>query len=85
MEYLLEYKQNFSNGCIRISGCPFGIEIEEGKAVLEETINFLQNSRGRIKPLRFNPLLQRAAKDHLDDIGPKGLATHMSSDKKSTY
>lgn len=30
-------------------------------------------------------MLLKAAEDHLNDIGPKGLTSHVSSDKKRSY
>lgn len=54
--------------------------IEDNK-VFEEAINFL-NSLKPLEPLQWDENLAKSAKEHVDDIGPKGLLLYQSSDGK---
>ena len=54
----------------------------EGPAAVEESIRFLQTAPS-LPPLALSEGLCRAAADHLEDIGPKGLATHVGSNNSS--
>ena len=83
--YLNQYIKEFDDGCLNIQGIEFGIELEEGLSVLKEALTYLKNCKGDLKPLLFNNYLRKAAQDHFNDIAPKGLTTHFSSDKKTTY
>lgn len=85
VEHLNEYIENLSDGCLNISGVPFSIALEEGPAVLTETLKYLRNHKGGLPPLQLNKYLYQAAQDHLDDIGPRGITSHVSSDKKTSY
>jgi uncharacterized protein YkwD len=51
----------------------------EGPAAVEEVIRFLETAPPA-PPLALSPELCQAAHDHLNDIAPKGLATHVGSD-----
>ena len=51
----------------------------EGDNVFKEAIQFLK-SLPPLKPLQWDPNLARSAKEHVEDIGPKGLLLYQSSD-----
>ena len=55
-----------------------GLQTEEGPKVYQETIKFLEKQKP-CGPLVLNSSLSKAAQDHCDDIGPKGLTDHESS------
>lgn len=54
-------------------------QIIEGEYVFNEGISFLRNLPP-LKPLIWDDCLALSAKDHVDDIGPKGLLSYQSSD-----
>lgn len=49
-----------------------------------DAIKFLKTIKEPLPELQLHHCLTKAAKDHLSDIGPKGLLSHSGSDK-STY
>ena len=51
----------------------------EGDKVFEESINFLKSLKP-LEPLKWDENLAKSAKEHVDDIGPKGLVLYQSSD-----
>ena len=55
------------------------LQTKEGPAVVNETINYL-NRISAVPMLKWNEELSKAARDHVIDIGAKGLCTHESSD-----
>jgi uncharacterized protein YkwD len=54
------------------------IETKEGPSAYTEAIEYLRNQRG-MPEFVWSPILMQAAKDHVNDIGPKGLVTSMGS------
>jgi hypothetical protein len=54
----------------------------EGKSGFEEAIEFLSRQKP-VPALIFEPKLSQACKDHVHDIGSKGLASHEGSDGKN--
>lgn len=54
----------------------------EGKAAFEEAIEFLKRQKP-INKLITDTRLSMACMDHINDIGPKGVASHESSDGKN--
>ena len=52
---------------------------KEGAKAVEEAIGFL-SSQQPLKPYKFSEQLSKSAKFHVEDIGPKGLIQHESSD-----
>ena len=52
---------------------------DEGASAVRELIDFL-NNQPPLKPLEWNTELARACKDHVEDVGPKGIAGHDGSD-----
>ena len=55
------------------------IQTNEGRSAFEEAIDFLK-SQSPVGALTENAHLTKACRDHADDIGPKGLASHDGSD-----
>lgn len=54
------------------------IQTVEGKEAVEEAIAFLYKKEP-VPALTIDQKLTRACKDHIEDIGPKGMTTHESS------
>jgi uncharacterized protein YkwD len=55
------------------------IRTQEGAQAVNEAISFIRSQK-KVHPLIWNKGLHHAAKNHVDDIGPKGLVTFDSSD-----
>ncbi len=55
------------------------IQMVEGIDAFNEAISFLNNI-SPLEPLKWDENLARSAKEHVDDIGPKGLLQYTSSD-----
>lgn len=51
----------------------------EGEEVIDEAINFLNGIKS-LPPFELDPYLCESAKEHVNDIGPKGLLSYQSSD-----
>ena len=58
------------------------IQTYEGPDAIEEAIDFLKNQKPVCK-LNYNEHISLACKDHVHDIGVKGLTTHEGSDGKN--
>lgn len=58
------------------------IRTKEGAAVVQETIEFLKNKRP-VQPVKVMYGLSLSAKDHVRDLGPKGIFGHRGSDGSS--
>jgi uncharacterized protein YkwD len=48
-----------------------GIETHEGPGAYRDAIEFLKGQQP-VPSLKWSSAMQRAAKDHIEDIGPKG-------------
>ena len=55
------------------------IQLIEGDNSFKEAINYLKGLKP-LKPLQWDENLAKSAKEHVDDIGPKGLLLYRSSD-----
>lgn len=55
------------------------IQMVEGEDVINEAITFL-NGLKSLPPFELDPNLCESAKEHVNDIGPKGLLSYQSSD-----
>ena len=55
------------------------IQMVEGEKVFDEAIHFLRKLKP-LNPLIWDENLTKAAQEHVDDIGPKGLLLYQSSD-----
>jgi len=51
----------------------------EGEDVVDEAISFLNGIKS-LPPFELDPYLCESAKEHVNDIGPKGLLSYQSSD-----
>jgi hypothetical protein len=58
------------------------IQTYEGQEAVYDAIQFLKTQKP-VDRLEFNDNIARACKDHANDIGEKGLATHEGSDDKN--
>ena len=58
------------------------IQTYEGKDGVDEAIQFLKSQKP-VPPLTFSNEISLACKDHVNDIGPKGLTSHDGSDGKN--
>jgi len=58
------------------------LRTKEGAQAVQEAIAFLQEQTP-IQPLRWCPEVMLASKDHAEDIGPKGLIQHDSSNGRT--
>ncbi len=55
------------------------IQTYEGVSAINEAIQFLKNQKP-VPELILNKDISQACKDHINDIGPRGLTTHEGSD-----
>ena len=55
------------------------IQMVEGIEAFNEAINFLKKIKS-LEPLKWDENLAKSAKEHVEDIGPKGLLQYTSSD-----
>ena len=58
------------------------LRTKEGAAAVQEAIEYL-NRMTAVNPVRWNDCLYTASREHVLDIGPKGLVQHESSDGTS--
>lgn len=58
------------------------LRTKEGVEAVNEAIKFLQEA-SPVEPLRWMEEVGNAARDHAEDIGPKGLIQHDSSDGRT--
>lgn len=58
------------------------LRTKEGKEAVSEAIQYLKN-QSAVNPLKWNSHIYKACQDHVNDIGPKGLIQHDSSDGKT--
>lgn len=74
LENLLKY---FKGNVLSLPG-KVPLETNEGPSAIKEAINFLKKAKP-LEPLTEDKNLGKSAKDHLNDIGPKGLDDHTGS------
>lgn len=74
LENLLKY---FKGNVLSLPG-KIPLETNEGAAAIKEAINFLKKAKP-LDPLTEDKNLSKSARDHLNDIGPKGLDDHTGS------
>jgi uncharacterized protein YkwD len=58
------------------------LRTKEGQAAVQEAIQHIQSLKP-LNPLKWHTELYTAARQHVNDIGPKGLVQHESSDTTS--
>lgn len=54
------------------------IRTNEGEKAVKEAIEYLKKAQS-CEPLKWQPELAKSCKEHVEDIGPKGLMQHESS------
>ena len=75
--YLEQLSKKFEGKVLQVEGRA-NLRTQEGVEAVKEAIEFLKKA-GSNPPLKWNEDLQKAAKEHVDDIGPKGMIQHESS------
>ncbi|EGR31942.1 scp-like extracellular, putative [Ichthyophthirius multifiliis] len=55
------------------------LQTNEGPSAVRDCMNFL-NRQQSLEPLKLNDQMSKAAQDHANDIGPKGITGHNGSD-----
>ena len=71
--------QLYRGNVLRLPG-QVPLDTKEGKVAVQEAIRMLRQTVS-VPALRPASGLSRAARDHVKDIGPKGLVQHKGSDK----
>ena len=58
----------------------------EGPAAVKDAIYYLKNLAPKItKPLLWSEDMKKSCKDHVNDLGPKGITGHTGSDGSSPH
>lgn len=81
VEHLEDLKDKFDGMLLRRPG-KVTLRTKEGVDAVNSAIDYL-NGLEPVKPLRWCAEVAAAAKDHCDDIGPRGLIQHDSSNGRS--
>ena len=55
------------------------LQTREGPKAYEEAIKFLEKQK-TLRPMKWQPELYKASKDHVQDIGPRGTISSIGSD-----
>lgn len=77
---ILEKQLTYFKGSILYRpGTNVGLQTNEGPSAVKECIKFLKGQK-KVSELTLNKGLCKAAQDHADDIGPKGVTGHAGSD-----
>ena len=76
-----ERRPYYRGNVLLLPGMP-ALRTTEGVRALEEAIRVLRQTKP-LPPLTPSDALSRAARDHVRDIGPKGLVTHEGRDGSS--
>ena len=79
--YIIKLKEitNYFNDKIYHHPNEDPITTYEGTEAIDEAIQFLKSLKP-LPPLKYSEEISKACRDHIDDIGPKGLTTHEGSD-----
>lgn len=76
---LVGYRGYFSGKIVRYpGGLPHGLRTAEGVAAVDEAITVLRRQRA-LAPVAPASLLARAARDHVEEQGPRGVTGHASA------
>ncbi|CAM9392443.1 unnamed protein product, partial [Ectocarpus fasciculatus] len=67
---------------LKMEGKTINIRTMEGKAAVADAIEFLKTCPA-VDPLKFSPLLEKAALDHVRDISKNSVSGHEGSDGSS--
>lgn len=77
-ERLTVYRGYFRGKVVRYPGNPSGLLTAESTAVVDEAIQALRQQQP-LAPVRSASLLTRAARDHVEEQGPRGVTGHESA------
>ena len=80
----LEATMKQFKGTILSKPMEYAVQTVEGKDAFIDAINFLKNQKP-VPTLQYDERLSKSSRDHVADLGPKGLASHEGSDGKSVY
>lgn len=80
----LESTMKQFKGTILAKPGEYAIQTNEGKEAFIDAINFLKK-QNPVATLQYDERLERSARDHVNDLGPKGLASHEGSNGASIY
>lgn len=80
----LEATMKQFKGTILSKPMEYAVQTVEGKDAFVDAIEFLKK-QNPVPKLQYDERLQKSASDHVNDLGPKGLASHEGSDGKSVY
>ena len=72
------YRGYFRGKIVRYPGNPDGLLTAEGTAAVDEAIRELR-ARQPLTTVQSAPLLSRAARDHVEEQGPRGVTGHESA------
>jgi uncharacterized protein YkwD len=75
---LAVYRRYFNGKVVRYPGNPDGLRTAEGVAAVDEAIRVLRRQRP-VRTVGAATLLTRAARDHVEEQGPRGLTGHPSA------
>lgn len=75
---LATYRSYFSGKVVRYPGNPDGLRTAEGVAAVDEAIAVLRR-QPPLTSVSAAPLLARAARDHVEEQGPRGATGHASA------
>lgn len=77
-DYLVELRQYYQGDLIEVPG-EIAIQTREGVPGIDEAIRFLRTVEP-VPALNPSPGVSQAARDHVEDQGPKGLTEHRGTD-----
>ncbi|WP_343521226.1 CAP domain-containing protein [Sphingomonas sp.] len=75
---LAVYRRYFNGKVVRYPGNPDGLRTAEGVAAVDEAIRVLRR-QPPVRTVRSATLLTRAARDHVEEQGPRGVTGHPSA------
>jgi uncharacterized protein YkwD len=75
---LAVYRRYFNGKIVRYPGNPDGLRTAEGVAAVDEAIRVLRR-QPPVRTVSSAPLLARAARDHVEEQGPRGVTGHPSA------
>ncbi|HEX8301016.1 CAP domain-containing protein [Sphingomonas sp.] len=78
-ERLRGYRALFKGKVVYYPGNPDGLLTKEGVKAVDEAIRFLEK-QPPLDPIAPSSLLARAARDHVEEQGPRGATGHISKD-----
>lgn len=81
--YLEQHLKYFKGNVLYKPG-EIGLVTNEGPNAVQECIDYLKAAKANPNGIEFSEPLSKAAQDHANDIGPKGLVSHVGSDKSTS-